>query len=130
LYTALQQSMVDGAENNPPSFYTSRHFEVARHYSLDEHTRIPDVVIFSKKVWDGLSPAVQGWITQAANESVVFQRKLWQEQTKAALEAVEKAGVKVYLPDQALFVAATAPMYKEFEGTRVGDLVQRIRAVQ
>ena len=130
LYTALQQSMVDGAENNPPSFHTSRHYEVARHYSIDEHTRIPDVVIFSKMIWDGLSPAMLGWITQAANESVVFQRKLWQEQTKASLEAVEKAGVKIYRPDKAPFVAATAPLYKEFEGTRVGDLAEQIRAVQ
>jgi TRAP-type C4-dicarboxylate transport system substrate-binding protein len=81
-------------------------------------------------IWDGLSPAMQGWITQAANESVVFQRKLWQEQTKASLEAVEKAGVKIYRPDKAPFVAATAPLYKEFEGTRVGDLAEQIRAVQ
>jgi len=130
LYTALQQSMVDGAENNPPSFYTSRHYEVARHYSLDEHTRIPDLVIFSKQIWDGLSPAMQGWLTQAANESVVFQRKLWQEQTAVALEAVEKAGVKIYRPDKAPFVEATAPMYREFEGTRVGDLARRIREIQ
>lgn len=50
LYTALQQGMVDGAENNAPSFYTSRHFEVAKHYSLDEHTRVPDIVLFSEQV--------------------------------------------------------------------------------
>ncbi|HEY0968559.1 MAG TPA: TRAP transporter substrate-binding protein [Opitutaceae bacterium] len=130
LYTALQQSMVDGAENNPPSFYTSRHYEVARHYSLDEHTRIPDLVIFSKKIWDGLSPAVQGWLQQAADESVVFQRKLWQEQTASSLAAVEKAGVKIYRPDKAPFVEATASMYRAFDGTRVGDLARRIREIQ
>jgi TRAP-type C4-dicarboxylate transport system substrate-binding protein len=70
LYTALQQGMIDGAENNPPSLFTSRHYEVAKHYSLDEHTRVPDVVIFSKKIWDGLDPQVQRWIAEAANDSV------------------------------------------------------------
>ncbi len=92
LYTALQQGMIDGAENNPPSFYTSRHYEVARHYSLDEHTRVPDVVIVSRSVWDGLSPQVRAWVAQAADESVTFQRKLWREQTEEALREVEKAG--------------------------------------
>ena len=130
LYTALQQGMVDGAENNPPSFYTSRHYEVAKHFSLDEHTRIPDIVIFSQPIWQSLSPQAREWITQAANESVVFQRKLWQEKTIEALEAVEKAGVKIYRPDKQPFVEATASMLKEFEGTRIGEIARRIREVQ
>ena len=130
LYTALQQGMIDGAENNPPSLFTSRHYEVAKHYSLDEHTRVPDVVIFSKSIWDGLSPQVQGWINQAAAESVDFERKLWREQTEEALREVEKAGVKIYHPDKAAFAAAMAPMYERIEGTRVGDLARRIREVK
>ena len=130
LYTALQQGMIDGAENNPPSFFTSRHYEVAKHYSLDEHTRVPDVVIFSKPIWDGLSPQVRAWIEQAAADSVVFQRKLWREQTEDALKAVEKAGVTIHRPDKAAFEKATAPMYAAVEGTRVGELAKRIREVQ
>jgi tripartite ATP-independent transporter DctP family solute receptor len=130
LYTALQQSMVDGAENNPPSFLSSRHYEVARHYSLDEHTRIPDVVIFSHKIWERLSPQAQAWINQAAAESVEFQRKLWIEKTAEALVTVEKAGVKIYRPDKQPFVDATAPMLREFEGTRIGDLAAQIRAIR
>jgi tripartite ATP-independent transporter DctP family solute receptor len=130
LYTALQQSMVDGAENNPPSYLSSRHYEVARHLSLDEHTRIPDVVIFSQRIWEGLPPQARAWINQAAAESVEFQRKLWIEKTAEALETVEKAGVKIYRPDKQLFVDATAPMLKEFEGTRIGDLAQQIRDVK
>jgi TRAP-type C4-dicarboxylate transport system substrate-binding protein len=122
--------MIDGAENNPPSFYTSRHYEVARHYSLDEHTRVPDVVIFSTSIWEGLTPQVQSWIRQAADESVAFQRKLWREQTEDALREVEKAGVTIYHPDQAAFAAAMAPMYQTFEGTRVGDLARRVREVR
>jgi tripartite ATP-independent transporter DctP family solute receptor len=130
LYTALQQGMIDGAENNPPSLFTSRHYEVAKHYSLDEHTRVPDVVIFSKTIWEGLSPQVKGWITEAALDSVTFQRKLWQEQTEESLREIEKAGVKIYHPDKAAFAAAMAPMYASVQGTRVGELVRRIREVR
>ena len=130
LYTALQQGMIDGAENNPPSLFTSRHYEVAKHYSLDEHTRVPDVVIFSKKIWDGLDPQVQRWVTEAANDSVTFQRKLWREQTEEALREVQKAGVTIYNPDKAAFAAAMAPMYERVEGTRVGELAKRIREVK
>src|ERR687897_281926 len=111
LYTALQQGMIDGAENNPPSYYSMRHYEVAKHYSLDEHTRVPDVVIFSKPIWDGLSPQVRAWIDQAAAESVTFQRKLWTQQTEEALREVEKAGVTIHRPDQDAFPAAMGSMY-------------------
>lgn len=128
LYTALQQKMVDGAENNPPSFLSSRHYEVARHYSLDEHTRVPDIVILSQPIWDALPDQTRAWLDQAAAESVVFQRKLWAEKTAEALATVEKAGVTVYRPDQAAFAAATASMLKEYEGTRLGELAARIRA--
>jgi tripartite ATP-independent transporter DctP family solute receptor len=130
LYTALQQGMIDGAENNPPSYFTSRHYEVAKHYSLDEHTRVPDVVIFSKPIWDSLGPQMQGWIQQAADESVAFQRKLWREQTEESLKAVEQAGVTIHNPDKAAFAAAMAPMYAAVEGTRVGELAKRIRHVR
>lgn len=130
LYTALQQGMIDGAENNPPSYYTSRHYEVARHYSLDEHTRVPDVVIFSRKIWDELSPQVRAWIEQAAEESVTLQRKLWDEQTAESLAEVEKAGVRIYRPDKAPFERAMAPMYDAVKGTTVGDLARRIREVR
>ncbi|WP_221029280.1 TRAP transporter substrate-binding protein [Actomonas aquatica] len=130
LYTALQQRMVDGAENNPPSFLTSRHYEVAKYYSLDEHTRIPDMVIFSQKIWDTLSPQQQAWVEQAAMESVDFQRALWTEKTEEALEQVEAAGVTVYRPDKTPFVEATAPLYEQFKDTPIGRLAARIREVQ
>lgn len=130
LYTALQQGMIDGAENNPPSFLSSRHYEVARHYSLDEHTRIPDMVIVSKKIWDGLNPAVRNWLNQAAAESVEFQRKLWREKTEEALRTVEEAGVSIHRPPKEPFVEATKGMYAEFDGTRIGDLARRIREVK
>ena len=119
-----------GAENNPPSFYTSRHYEVAKHYSLDEHTRIPDLVIFSQPIWKNLTAQERTWIEQAAAESVEFQRKLWIEKTAEALDAVEKAGVTIYRPDKQPFIDATAPMLEELKGTRIGDLARQIREVK
>lgn len=127
LYSALQQGMIDGAENNPPSYFSTRHYEVAKHYSLDEHTRIPDVIIVSKKIWDGLDPRVRAWIEEAAADSVQFQRKLWLEQTEEALREVEKAGARIYRPDKAPFQAAMAPMYEGLGSTPIGALVERIR---
>ena len=130
LYTALQQGMVDGAENNPPSLSSSRHYEVARHYSLDEHSRVPDMVIFSQLIWATLSAQERSWLEQAAAESVVFQRAIWKEKSDEALAKIEADGVKIYRPDKAPFVAATAPLYLQFKNTMIGDLADRIKQVQ
>ena len=130
LYTALQQGMVDGAENNPPSLLSSRHYEVARHYSLDEHTRIPDIVIFSQTIWNTLSPQEKAWIEQAAAESVTFQRALWQEKTAEALAQIEAAGVSILRPDKGPFVTATLPLYEQIGDSAVGRLAKRIREVK
>ncbi|MEJ6603074.1 MAG: TRAP transporter substrate-binding protein [Opitutaceae bacterium] len=130
LYTALQQGMVDGAENNPPSLLSSRHYEVARHYSLDEHSRVPDMVIFSQTVWATLSAQERGWLEQAAADSVVFQRELWTVKSDEALATIEAAGVTIYRPDKAPFVAATAPLYEQYRDTMIGDLAERVRRVK
>jgi TRAP-type C4-dicarboxylate transport system substrate-binding protein len=79
LYTALQQGIVDGAENNPPSLYTSRHYEVCKFYSINEHVATPDIVLISTKIWNTLSQEEQGWLQEAAEESAVVQRELWQK---------------------------------------------------
>lgn len=128
LYTALQQGMVDGAENNAPSFYTSRHFEVAKHFSLDEHTRVPDIVLFSELVWQSLSAEEQGWIRESAEASVAYQRQVWAEQSAAAMEALQEAGVEVYYPDKEPFRLKVQPLYERFKGTPLGNLVERVRA--
>jgi TRAP-type C4-dicarboxylate transport system substrate-binding protein len=88
------------------------------------------VVVVSRQIWEGLSPQVRAWVDQAAADSVEFQRKLWREQTEEALAAVEKAGVTVHRPDQALFERAMSPMYAAVDGTRTGELVRRIREVR
>ncbi|MCA9235591.1 MAG: TRAP transporter substrate-binding protein [Planctomycetales bacterium] len=130
LYSALQQKMVDGAENNPPSFRNTRHFEVCKHYSLDEHTRVPDLLIVNEKLWQQLPAQTQEWIQAAVDESVVYERRLWQEDTEAALAAVQEEGVTIHYPDKALFAAKSAGMLKQYEGTPVGDLVERIEKVK
>jgi len=129
LYSALQQRMVDGAENNPPSFYTSRHYEVARHYVLNEHTRIPDIVLISRGTWDSLDPDQRRIIEQAADESSIYQRELWETMTAESLAELKKAGVQIYEVDVAPFVATVEPMFRRAEGTAVGELIEEIRRI-
>ena len=76
LYTALKQGTVDGAENNPPSFHLSGHYEVCKHYSLDEHTATPDVLLVSEALWQELDEAERNALARAASESAELQRRL------------------------------------------------------
>ena len=108
LYTALQQGVVDGAENNPPSFHLSRHYEVSAFFSLDEHTTIPDVLVISTRVWNRLDERQRRWLDAAAGASVELQRRLWRDAEDAALAAVEAAGVTVIRPDKAPFRSLAA----------------------
>jgi tripartite ATP-independent transporter DctP family solute receptor len=128
LYTALQSGVVDGAENNPPSFYTSHHYEVCKYYSLNEHSMVPDVLIISLKVWKSLSAQEQQWLQQAANESVIRERELWAESVKESLAAVEKAGVTIIHPDKKPFAEKVEPMYDMFKDQpKIYSLLNRIR---
>jgi tripartite ATP-independent transporter DctP family solute receptor len=128
LYTALQQGVVDSAENNPPSYFLSGHYEVARYFTLDEHTSVPDILLIGEYVWERLSPEQREWLQAAVDESVEYQRRLWREDTRAALEAVEEAGVRVIRPDKALFTQQVESMYELYDGTDVGRLIERIKA--
>jgi tripartite ATP-independent transporter DctP family solute receptor len=131
LYTALQSGVVDGAENNPPSFYTSRHYEVCKNYILNEHTRVPDVMIISTVVWNSLSKQEQKWLQDAANESVIEERKLWAESEIESLKIVQQAGVKVTYPDKEPFAAKVQELLQGYESNpEIYDLIQRIQAVK
>lgn len=132
LYTALQQGVVDGAENNPPSFYNSRHYEICKFYSIDEHTAIPDVVLVSTKVWEGLSPEEQVWLQEAADESAEYQYELWAKSVEESLREVEKAGVTITYPDKAAFRQEVDEVYRllEEEQPQLADLVKKIQAIQ
>lgn len=131
LYTALQSGVVDGAENNPPSFYTSHHYEVCKFYSLNEHTMVPDLLIVSQKVWNKLTVQEKEWLQQAADESVPVERKLWAESEKESLEIVQQEGVTINYPDKKPFaekVEALLESYKDNE--KIYSLISRIKAVE
>jgi tripartite ATP-independent transporter DctP family solute receptor len=131
LYTALQSGVVDGAENNPPSFYTSRHYEVCKHYSLDEHSSVPDVLVMSTHVWNGLTPQEQQWLQQAADESVPIQRKLWKESVEESLAEVKKAGVTVHEPDKQAFEQEVQGIYESYrDNETIYNYIQRIKALK
>ncbi|WP_416141008.1 TRAP transporter substrate-binding protein [Marinimicrobium sp. C6131] len=129
LYTALSQGVVDGAENNPPSFFLSKHYEVAKFYSLNEHTYVPDVVLISNYVWNSLDEQQQAWLQQAMDESVIYQKKLWAEATEHALEEVQKAGVEVVYPDKTPFMERVEPMHEALRGEPVYELLQQIKSM-
>jgi tripartite ATP-independent transporter DctP family solute receptor len=128
LYTALQQGVVDGAENNPPSFYLSRHYEVCKYYSLDEHTTIPDVLVIGTFLWEHLSKQEREWLQDAVDQSVIYQRKLWKEAEKEALAEVQKAGVTIIKPDKKLFADKVKHLYNEYKDNKeIYNLITRIR---
>ena len=132
LYTALQQGVVDGAENNPPSFYLSRHYEVAPYYVLNEHTAVPDVLVVGTPVWETLSAQEQAWLQSAAEASAVLEERLWRESTDEALAAVAEAGVEVIemsAADREAFSSRVAAMLTDVDAeTRA--LIARVQAVE
>ncbi len=129
-YTALSQGVVDGAENNLSTYLTSAHCEVAPYYSCSEHTRIPDILYMSAKVWDSLTQEQRAILKQAAEESSQFQRKLWAEKEAEARKILEGKGVKFMEPDRMEFAERLSKLYKEIEGTEIGELVREIKSVK
>lgn len=129
LYAALQQGVVDGAENNPPSVVSARHHEVSKFYSLDEHVSAPDVVVMSQSVWDSLTQEQQGWVKQAMAASETYQRELWRKASNEALAEIEASGVAINRPDKAPFREAVAELKASYDGTRIGELAARIEAM-
>ena len=131
LYTALQQGVVDGAENNPPSYFLSRHYEVAPYFVLNEHTAVPDVLVIGTPLWDTLSDQEKRWLQDAAAASADLEERLWRESTAEALRAVTEAGatvVRMTADDRAPFSSRVATMLTDVDpATRA--LIGRIQAV-
>lgn len=140
LYTSLQQGVVDGAENNIPSLYSARHFEVCPYYSMTEHVGIPDILLIGRSSWLKLAPSQQDALIKAASDTVAFHRSLWDEEEKANLAQMQadlKAlgkSFEVNTVDKAAFIAAVQPMYealaKDPAGATLAALADRIRNVQ
>ncbi len=129
LYSSLAQGVVEGAENNFPTFSATKHFEVCKHFTLDGHTRIPDVLLVGTKTWSGLTPQQQKWLQTAANESAVVQRELWADATQKAREQAEAAGVTVYEVDPANFSRKVEPMLERVKDAKVKETLATIRGV-
>lgn len=131
LYTALQQGIVDGAENNLPSFYLNRHYEVCKYYTMDEHTAIPDELLISTVVWNKLSAEEQQWLKEAATESSEYQKELWSQAELESLEGMKEAGVEIIIPDKELFREEVQPMYEKFsQDPEVKEIIEAIRSVK
>ena len=127
LYTSLQQGVVDGAENNPPSFVSSRHFEVCKEFSFDHHSRIPDILFISEKTWNSLSAGEQSWVKQAAIESTEFEREVWDAAVADALEVMEAQGVTVHEVSIEAFMEATEGVREKYA---IGELKQLLNRIQ
>jgi tripartite ATP-independent transporter DctP family solute receptor len=132
VYTALKTGLVDAAENNFPSYESSRHFEAAPYYTQTEHSMAPEVVVFSKIIWDRLPEENQALIRQAAKDSVPYMRKLWDEREAKSRQIVEAGGAKIApVEDKQAWADAMKPVYEKFASTpELKSLVERIQASQ
>ncbi|MBZ9893023.1 TRAP transporter substrate-binding protein [Mesorhizobium sp. BR1-1-6] len=131
VYSALETGVIDGAENNWPSFESAKHYEVAKHYTLDQHQIVPEVLVMAKASWDKLSPEDQTIVRQAAKDSVVKMRELWDAQEKKSRDIVEKAGVKVSEIDKQPLIDAMKPVYDKYLSTpALKDLAARVQATK
>jgi tripartite ATP-independent transporter DctP family solute receptor len=132
VYSSIQTGVIDGAENNWPSFESSGHFEVAKYYTLDQHLIVPEVLVMSKKSWEKLSAEDQAIIRQAAKDSVPHMRKLWAEREAASEAKVRAAGVEIVTDiDKTPFIEAMKPVYEKYvTSDKLKDLVARIQATE
>lgn len=115
VYSALQRGSIDGAENNFSSYESSSHYEVAKFYTLDEHVRVPEMLIGSQKALESLSEDDLRLIKEAAEESQLYQRKLWQIHEAEAMQKVKDAGIEIHiLEDKSEMIEAVASIYSKY----------------
>ncbi len=132
VYSSIQTGVIDGAENNWPSYDSSGHYEVAKYYTLDQHLIVPEVLVMSKKTWESLSPEDQAAVSAAAKEAVPFMRDLWAAREKESEDKIRAAGAEIITDiDKTPFIEAMVPVYEKFVTTdKLKDLVTRIQAVE
>jgi tripartite ATP-independent transporter DctP family solute receptor len=130
VFSALQTGVVDGAENNPPSFVFDNHYTVAKYYTLTEHLIVPEVLVLSKKAWDGLPNNEQQLVMRFAREAQLEERRLWQDYEKQAIEKARAAGIVIIdIPDKTPFQAAVKPVWDKY-GPRFAATIKRIQDVK
>ncbi|OJF92320.1 TRAP transporter substrate-binding protein [Pararhizobium antarcticum] len=131
VYSSLETGVVDGAENNWPSYESARHFEVAKNYTLTEHSLNPEILVISKIAWDKLTPEDQTVVRQAAKDSVGKMRELWAAREKVSEEKVRAAGNTIIKVNKEEFSAAMKPVYDRFvTDPKMKALLEQVQAVQ
>jgi len=130
VFGALQTGVVDGAENNPPSFVFDNHYQVAKYFTLTEHLIVPEILVLSRRTWDALSPQDRDLLRRLAGEAQREERGLWATYETAAIAKAKAAGIEIIpIADKAPFQAAVKPVWDKY-GPRFADLVKRIEAVE
>lgn len=132
VFTSLQSGVIDGAENNWPSYESTRHFEVARYYTTTEHSNVPEVLAVSQQRWRRLSEAERAILRDAARESAAIQRRSWAERETVSRQRVTAAGVTVIeITDRAPWSAMMEPVYAKYAAdARLAALVRQIRELR
>src|SRR5712692_10262355 len=129
VFSALQTGVVDGAENNPPSFVFDNHYQVAKYYTLTEHLIVPEMLVFSRVGWDKLSPEDQGLIKKFSREAQLDERKLWNKVEAEAITRMKAAGIEIIpIADKKPFQDAVKPVWDKY-GAKYADLIKQIQAV-
>ncbi len=126
VFNALQTGVVDGAENNPPSFVFDNHYTVAKYYTIDEHLIVPEVLVMSKKIWDTLSKDDQAAVMKYAREAQLEERKLWNVYEKKAMDKAKAAGIQIIpvsAADKKAFQDAVKPVWDKY-GPKYAELDQ------
>ncbi|OGA66948.1 MAG: C4-dicarboxylate ABC transporter [Betaproteobacteria bacterium RIFCSPLOWO2_12_FULL_68_20] len=129
LYNALKTGVVDGAENNPPSLLTQNHYQVTKFYSLTGHLILPEILLFSKKTWSGMSKADQDLIRKYSREAQFEQRKLWDAFVADSNAKLKAAGVQFVEVDKKVFYDATKPVRDKY-GAKYAALMKRVEATK
>jgi tripartite ATP-independent transporter DctP family solute receptor len=130
VFGALQTGVIDGAENNPPSYVFSNHYTAAKHYSLTEHLIIPEVLMFSKKAWTSLSADDQTLIKKFAREAQLEERELWKKYEQTAMDKAKAAGCEIVeIADKTPFQNAVKPVWDKY-GPKYAEMIKRIGAVE
>ncbi|MBC2844646.1 TRAP transporter substrate-binding protein [Winogradskyella flava] len=129
LYTAIQQGVVDGAENNPPSFVSSNHYEISKYYTLDQHSSVPDVLLIGTKFWNKLSDQEKIWVQEAADESAQAQKKFWNDSVEESMRVAKAAGVEIIIPEKSLFAEKSKSVVEDFvkEFPEMAPIVTQIK---
>ena len=131
LYTALQQKVVDGAENNPTALTLARHGEVSKYFSQDEHTMIPDVLVIGEKAWAKLTAEQQAALKKAADDSMMYHKDLWIKMiAENVQEAKDKMGVEFIEVEKQPFIDAVKSMHdKALTDQTIGEYIRKIDAL-